>query len=102
MATIGVVLYIVSMWIAGVMQGLMWRALNDDGSLTYSFVESVKFSHPYYLVRLFGGLLFFLGMVLMAYNVWMTVRNQQPSAVPVAKPAPGMELDAVAAAGAHV
>jgi len=72
-ATIGVVLYIASMWIAGVMQGLMWRAVNEDGTLTYSFVESLERMYPYYTVRLLGGLLFFIGMLLMAYNVWKTV-----------------------------
>jgi len=72
-ATIGVVLYISSMWIAGVMQGLMWRAVNEDGTLTYSFVESLERMYPYYTVRLLGGLLFFIGMLLMAYNVWKTV-----------------------------
>ncbi|MBD3671556.1 MAG: cytochrome-c oxidase, cbb3-type subunit I [Gammaproteobacteria bacterium] len=72
-ATIGVVLYIASMWIAGVMQGLMWRAVNDDGTLTYSFVESLEEMYPYLTVRLLGGLLFFIGMLLMAYNVWKTI-----------------------------
>ena len=75
-ATIGVVLYIASMWIAGVMQGLMWRATEVDGSLTYSFVESVKSSAPFYLIRLLGGLLYLSGMLLMAYNVFRTVVGQ--------------------------
>jgi len=70
--TIGVVFYISSMWIAGVMQGLMWRATNADGTLTYSFVESLVATYPYYLVRLLGGLLVLGGMLLMAYNVWRT------------------------------
>ena len=72
-ATIGVVLYISSMWIAGVMQGLMWRAVNVDGTLTYSFIESVKATYPYYIIRLAGGVLYFSGMVVMAYNVAKTV-----------------------------
>ena len=71
--TIGVVLYIASMWIAGVMQGLMWRAVNPDGTLTYAFVESVKATYPFYAIRLAGGTLFFTGMLVMAYNVWKTV-----------------------------
>ena len=71
-ATIGIVLYISAMWIAGVMQGLMWRAVSADGTLTYSFVESVKATYPFYMVRLLGGLLFFAGMLLMAYNVART------------------------------
>jgi len=85
-STVGVVLYISSMWIAGVMQGLMWRAFNDDGTLTYSFVESVKATYPFYLVRLLGGMLFLLGMCMMAYNVWMTIRRKQPLPVPVPVP----------------
>ena len=89
-STIGVVLYIAAMWSAGVMQGLMWRAMNDDGTLTYSFVESVKATYPFYLVRLGGGLLFFLGMLIMAYNVWMTVRDEKPLAVAVAPAAAGV------------
>src|SRR3546814_2792324 len=64
--TIGVVLYITAMWIAGVMQGLMWRATNADGTLTYTFVESLKTTYPYYMVRLGGGLLVFAGMLVMA------------------------------------
>jgi len=72
-ATIGVVLYIASMWIAGVMQGLMWRATELDGTLTYSFVESVKATYPFYTIRLLGGALYLFGIVLMAYNVIRTV-----------------------------
>ena len=77
-ATIGVVLYIVSMWIAGVMQGLMWRAVNADGTLTYSFVESLERMYPYYIVRLLGGVLFLGGMFIMAYNVWKTIKGSEP------------------------
>ncbi len=72
-ATVGVVLYIASMWIAGVMQGLMWRALNDDGTLTYTFIESIRQTYPYYVVRFTGGFMVLSGMFLMAYNVWKTV-----------------------------
>ena len=61
--TIGVVLYITSMWIAGVMQGLMWRATNADGTLTYAFIESIKATYPYYAVRLAGGTLVLVGHV---------------------------------------
>ena len=77
-ATIGVVLYITSMWIAGVMQGLMWRAMNDDGTLTYAFVESVKATYPYYVIRFTGGLLYLSGMLIMAYNTLMTMRDSKP------------------------
>jgi len=76
-ATIGVVLYIASMWIAGVMQGLMWRATEPDGTLTYSFVESVKATYPFYAIRLAGGALFLGGMLLMAFNVFKTVVGAQ-------------------------
>ena len=72
-ATIGVVLYIASMWIAGVMQGLMWRAVNADGTLTYSFVESVKASYPFWAIRFLGGALFLFGMLVMAYNMFKTI-----------------------------
>ncbi|MAT66204.1 MAG: cytochrome-c oxidase, cbb3-type subunit I [Gammaproteobacteria bacterium] len=77
-ATIGVVLYIVAMWIAGIMQGLMWRAVNADGTLTYSFVESLEAMYPYYFVRLLGGLVFLSGMLIMAYNVIRTIQGNKP------------------------
>jgi cytochrome c oxidase cbb3-type subunit 1 len=73
--TIGVVLYIAAMWIAGVMQGLMWRATNDDGTLTYTFVEALAATHPFYIVRLLGGLLVLSGMFLMIYNVRRTIQG---------------------------
>ncbi|AZN36404.1 cytochrome-c oxidase, cbb3-type subunit I [Iodobacter ciconiae] len=76
-ATIGVVLYISSMWIAGVTQGLMWRAVNTDGTLTYAFIDSVKASYPYYFIRFLGGLCFLSGMLLMLYNVLRTVFSGQ-------------------------
>ncbi|KFB68512.1 cytochrome-c oxidase, cbb3-type subunit I [Candidatus Accumulibacter vicinus] len=74
-STIGVVLYIASMWIAGVMQGLMWRAVNLDGTLTYSFVESVKASYPFWAIRFLGGFLFLFGMLIMAYNMVKTITS---------------------------
>jgi len=72
--TLGVVFYIASMWIAGVMQGLMWRATNADGTLTYSFVEALNATYPYYLGRFVGGLLVVAGMVVMAVNMLRTWR----------------------------
>jgi cytochrome c oxidase cbb3-type subunit 1 len=75
------------MWIAGVMQGLMWRALNDDGTLTYTFVESLEATYPYYAIRLLGGLMFLSGMFIMAYNVLRTVRESRPADVAVMVPA---------------
>jgi cytochrome c oxidase cbb3-type subunit 1 len=85
-ATIGIVLYIASMWIAGVMQGLMWRAVSADGTLTYTFVEGVKATYPFYTIRLAGGLLYFAGMVIMAWNVWKTIAAGKPenAAIPAA------------------
>ncbi|MGI9295692.1 MAG: cbb3-type cytochrome c oxidase subunit I, partial [Pseudomonadales bacterium] len=77
MSTIGTVLYISSMWVNGILQGLMWRAYNTDGTLTYSFVESVEASFPGYVVRLVGGTIFFAGMLLMAYNTWLTARDTE-------------------------
>jgi cytochrome c oxidase cbb3-type subunit 1 len=79
LATIGTVLYIVSMWISGVMQGLMWRAVNSDGTLTYSFVESLEASYPFYFVRFLGGCFFLTGMLIMAYNVLRTVKAPKDS-----------------------
>ncbi len=85
--TIGVVFYIAAMWIAGVMQGLMWRATNADGTLTYSFVESLNATYPYYLVRLGGGVLVLAGMILMAINTWKTYQlAQAPAQLPVLPP----------------
>ncbi|MGL4315633.1 MAG: cytochrome-c oxidase, cbb3-type subunit I [Pseudomonas sp.] len=74
LATIGTVLYIASMWVNGITQGLMWRAVNEDGTLTYSFVEALEASHLGYMVRALGGAFFVTGMLLMAYNTFRTVR----------------------------
>jgi len=74
-STIGIVLYIAAMWIAGVMQGLMWRAVNDDGTLTYTFIESLNATYPFYYVRLLGGLLFLTGTLVMSWNLFMTWRQ---------------------------
>ena len=85
-ATLGVVLYIAAMWIAGVMQGLMWRATNPDGTLTYSFVESVKATYPFYSIRLLGGVMFLAGMVIMLYNVLKTIAGRKAYDAPVLAP----------------
>ena len=89
--TIGVVLYVCAMWISGVTQGLMWRATNPDGTLTYTFVEALKATYPFYAVRLAGGLLVLGGMFLMAYNVFKTVTGPKATTVeqPVPQPAHG-------------
>jgi cytochrome c oxidase cbb3-type subunit 1 len=86
-STIGIVLYIASMWVAGIMQGLMWRAINEDGTLTYSFVESVQAMHPYYIVRTLGGAFFLFGAIVMAYNLWRTIANAKPVEVEIPAPA---------------
>ena len=82
-ATLGIVLYIAAMWIAGVMQGLMWRAVNADGTLVYSFVESVKATWPFYFIRFVGGVLYLGGMAIMAWNVVMTARSGRVAPIPV-------------------
>jgi cytochrome c oxidase cbb3-type subunit 1 len=87
LATIGIVLYIAAMWVAGVMQGLMWRAVSDDGTLTYTFVEGVKATYPFYAIRLLGGLLYLSGMVVMAWNVWMTASDSKPTVALIPQPA---------------
>ena len=79
LSTIGTVLYIASLWVNGIAQGLMWRAINDDGTLTYSFAEAINVSHPGFIVRLIGGAIFFVGMLLMAWNVWKTIKSAQPA-----------------------
>ncbi len=92
--TVGIVIYTVSMWIAGLTQGLMWRAVNDDGTLTYAFVESLKATYPYYYARAFGGLLVVAGMWMMGWNMFKTWQqskqwHEQPVlAVPEAPTAP--------------
>lgn len=77
LATIGTVLYIVAMWVSGIMQGLMWRAYDEYGMLAYTFAESVAAMHPYYVMRTIGGLLFTSGAVVMLYNVVMTIKMAQ-------------------------
>jgi cytochrome c oxidase cbb3-type subunit 1 len=86
-ATIGIVLYIASMWIAGVMQGLMWRAFNDDGTLTYTFIETIAATKPYYVIRLLGGTLFLAGMFIMAWNTFKTLAQSKAPEFKAAEPA---------------
>ena len=91
-ATIGIVFYITSMWISGIMQGLMWRAYDDLGFLQYAFIETVEAMHPYYIIRALGGLLFLIGALLMVYNIWRTVRGgaMAEQRYPAPKPALGV------------
>jgi cytochrome c oxidase cbb3-type subunit 1 len=85
-ATLGIVLYITAMWVSGIMQGLMWRAYDELGFLQYSFVETVAAMHPYYVIRMLGGLLYLSGACIMAYNLYRTVtmvENAAPAMLPV-------------------
>ncbi|MCC5796529.1 MAG: cytochrome-c oxidase, cbb3-type subunit I [Methylophaga sp.] len=88
MATIGTAIYITAMWVAGIMQGLMWRAYDEYGNLAYTFVESMVQMHPYYVMRTIGGLIFFLGAVVMLFNVTVTIRRAK------ANPSPEMAIAA--------
>ncbi|MCE8023048.1 MULTISPECIES: cytochrome-c oxidase, cbb3-type subunit I [Halomonadaceae] len=83
LSTIGTVLYIAAMWVNGILQGLMWRAINPDGTLMYTFMESVEASGPGYVVRLIGGLFWVVGMLIMAYNVFMTVKRSEAAQQPL-------------------
>jgi len=74
-ATLGILLYITSMWVSGILQGLMWRAYDSLGFLEYSFVETVEAMHPFYFIRATGGLMFLAGSVIMVYNLWRTARG---------------------------
>jgi cytochrome c oxidase cbb3-type subunit I len=78
-ATIGIVLYITSMWVSGIMQGLMWRAYDANGFLQYSFADSVAAMHPFYVIRALGGVFFLAGMLIMVFNLWRTIRHGRPA-----------------------
>jgi cytochrome c oxidase cbb3-type subunit 1 len=86
-ATLGIVLYITAMWVSGIMQGVMWRTYDHLGFLQYSFVETVQEMHIYYVIRAFGGVLFLLGALIMAYNLWRTVRGDVAEEAPSGAPA---------------
>jgi len=90
-ATLGIVFYISAMWVAGIMQGLMWRAYDSFGFLQYSFVESVVAVHPYYVIRMIGGLCFLAGGLMMAFNMAMTILG------PATAPRPSMPARAALA-----
>ena len=81
-STIGIVFYISSMWVAGIMQGLMWRAYTKLGFLEYSFVETTEALHPMYLIRALGGAMFVVGALIMVYNIWMTIASPESDEVP--------------------
>ncbi|GAA4404848.1 cytochrome c oxidase, cbb3-type subunit I [Advenella faeciporci] len=98
-ATIGVVLYIASMWIAGVMEGLMWRAVEPDGTMTYAFVQALKSKYLLYIIRFTGGACFLAGVIIMLYNVIITIKGQKPvnPAVPVGSSEDSHQASAVGA-----
>ncbi len=75
-ATLGIVLYASSMWVAGITQGLMWREYGADGYLVYSFAEVVAAMHPLYLIRALGGVMYLAGSVIMVVNIWMTIAGK--------------------------
>jgi cytochrome c oxidase cbb3-type subunit 1 len=91
-STLGILLYITSMWVSGIMQGLMWRAYDELGFLQYSFIETVMAMHPFYIIRGLGGVLFLVGALIMVYNLIMTVRVGQP--VAARKPAAAAAVEA--------
>lgn len=94
LATIGILFYITAMWVSGIMQGLMWRAYNEYGFLEYSFVESVKAMHPYYVIRALGGLLYTTGTVIMSYNLWRTAKGDVAAKEPIEAAAQKVEATA--------
>jgi len=85
-STIGIVLYITSMWVAGILQGLMWRAYTSRGFLEYSFIETVEAMHVFYVIRAIGGGLFLLGALIMAWNLYKTIVSPETSPLPSAAP----------------
>jgi len=87
LATVGIVLYASSMWVAGIMQGLMWREYGADGYLVYSFAEVVQALHPYYAIRVLGGLLYLAGALVMVWNIWMTIAGKLRNEAPLSSPA---------------
>lgn len=95
LSTLGILLYITAKWVSGITQGLMWRAYDKLGFLQYSFIETVEAMKPYYMIRAVGGLLFVLGALIMAYNVWRTVRGDESADIaeqPKIAAAPGLRL----------
>ena len=84
LATLGIVFYAASMWVAGVTQGLMWREYGSDGFLVNSFIDTVEALHPMYIMRAAGGLMYLSGAIIMAYNIWMTIAGHQRVEAPMA------------------
>ena len=89
-ATLGILLYITAMWVSGILQGLMWRAYDSLGFLQYSFIETVEAMHPFYVIRALGGVLYLLGALIMAFNIYKTIKGEERAGekVPAATPSP--------------
>ena len=88
LATIGIVLYAASMWVTGIMEGLMWREVDDQGFLVNSFADTVAAKFPMYVVRALGGVMFLTGALIMCWNLWMTVKKGEVRKdAPIAAPA---------------
>ncbi|CAD5275360.1 Cytochrome c oxidase subunit 1 homolog, bacteroid [Bosea sp. 62] len=91
-STLGIVFYITAMWVSGILQGLMWRAYTSLGFLEYAFIETVAAMHPFYVIRALGGALFLIGALIMAFNLWMTVRCEEAADTPQAHALPPRQL----------
>ncbi len=99
LSTIGILFYIAAMWIAGIVQSVMWRVYNDFGFLEYSFIESVKAMKPFYVIRATGGLLYLTGVLIMVYNVWQTIKGRG-DAKDLTKAVPAKDKPSVSLPGA--
>ncbi|MEN3931650.1 cytochrome-c oxidase, cbb3-type subunit I [Microvirga sp. W0021] len=87
-STVGIVLYISAMWVSGIMEGLMWRAYNALGFLEYSFIEVVERQHILLLIRAYGGVLFLVGALIMAWNIYKTIASPEEESSAALEPAP--------------
>ena len=101
LAIAGTVIYVLAMWNSGIIQGLMWRTYNDQGTLAYSFIDSLVAMHPYYVARAVGGLLFLIGTLVGCYNIWMTIRTAPPAAEPALEPVGDFPEPALGSAAAR-
>ncbi|MEM7671017.1 MAG: cytochrome-c oxidase, cbb3-type subunit I, partial [Pseudomonadota bacterium] len=87
LATLGIVLYAASMWVTGIMEGLMWREVDQHGFLVNSFADTVAAKMPMYVVRGLGGVMYLTGAIIMTYNLWQTTRGRVRGTEPLAVPA---------------
>ena len=101
LAIVGIAIYAASMWVAGISQGLMAREYGEDGYLVYSFADIVKTMHPYYVMRLSGGGLYFIGALMMAVNVWRTIRGDVRQEQPLYAPKYDVAADRPVVQPAH-